>query len=49
MQHEKHIYLTIYVFCIAKCSLIIGAWYPQSNKKEKETEDGKYKNETKTI
>ena len=41
MQHEKHIYLTIYVFCIAKCSLIIGAWYPQSNKKEKETEDGK--------
>ena len=41
--NTKKIGLTIYVFCITKCMIIIETKYPQSNKKEKETKNGKQK------
>ena len=38
MQHEKDI---SHYLCVLYRKVLFNNWYPQSNKKEKETEDGK--------
>ena len=43
MQYEEDKSHYLCVFCITKCMIIIETKYPQSNKKEKETKDGKQK------